>query len=171
VKRVEWNRELADGLVLMSARYISLLKDQDPREFELLAQCQVALADLYALLVRVPDLGMSLAMTSPVDPLPLPDEGDIEPHVAGRLPAELYWSALRPLTWETVGDVGLKQLALSLVGIWRVLNRIAPTSATDSPDCVLHRFALEKDDLVQLTLDALTVLHEVVTDHEAYEKA
>jgi hypothetical protein len=139
----------------------------------MLRQCELALADLYPLVVRVPSLGRSPAMTTPegIDQSPIPNEGDLESTVAGRLPQDLYWAALRPLTWEDVANTGTTRMAHALVSIGRVLTPILWEAATASSNSLLYAFSLDKDDLAQLTLAALTILHEVVTDLEAYEKA
>jgi hypothetical protein len=81
-----------------------------------------------------------------------------------RLPTELYWSALRPLTWKTVADTGVQLVADALLQIRQelVLNGrpIPPSMLRD-----------EVPTLGGPILAVLTILQELVSDLEAYQSA
>jgi hypothetical protein len=82
-----------------------------------------------------------------------------------RLPRELYWSALLPLTYETVEDRGVRQLSEDLADIHSWLEnglRLQRTGGTSQE--LLRWWGSWETDWGNTAVRTLTVLHEVIVD-------
>ncbi len=158
------------GIVELARRYVALTQGVEPRGLELLRQLREVLADLYAALVKLPGLGIEPAPTTGILAV-TPDDAPVQSGLAARIPPGLYWSSLLPLTWETVGDRGVQQLAENLTDIRHRLRTSLESRDGGHHQHSLLALQLEVPDLCRSILEALTILHEVVTDLEAYEKA
>jgi hypothetical protein len=86
------------------------------------------LADMYAVMVKLPAEGISPS-SGRWQPEPAEDPAFVR--LLERLPADLYWSALRPLTWETVGDRGARDLAGPLIFVVRTSRDLWETAKAD----------------------------------------
>ena len=121
-----------------------------------------SLADLYAFIANLPALGVFPSSTSSATKPPSEREvRRIGDQLIVRLPANLYWSALLPLTWETVGSKGVQELADALLEVRRGL--VENTTA--------FLLELELPIIGRQVLNILAILHEVVSDLEAYDIA
>jgi hypothetical protein len=153
-------------------RYVSLIETTDSRGLSLLRDLRETLADMYAVMVRLPGPGTSASMGARWGPDP--DEDPAFGGLVARLPDDLYWSALRPLTWETVGDRGARELAGLLIDVVRPSRKLWARAVADrqkSMNVLPLAAADEFEDLGRPILEALTILQEVVTDLDAYKKA
>jgi hypothetical protein len=94
-------------------RFISTVEDRSISGLDLLRQLRVDLADLCAVGVHC-EFGGAVAPGG-YPRLDFDTEAFAETEfqtLATRIPPEIYrWSALLPLTWESVGDVGVRRLA------------------------------------------------------------
>ncbi len=123
--------------------YLSLVKEDEPRGLALLRAMRQAVADLYAAMVGLRGSGDAPALRSR-EPASAEREVDIHSRLLARLPRELYWSALLPLTWKSVGDVGNQQLAERLLDIFRDLMTIPITpDAGADPASVIYRLQFD----------------------------
>ena len=147
----------------LMGQYVSLIGAEEPRGLALLHELRTVLARLYAALVELPARGGSVTHRVRGSE---PDEVRVELELIARLPTGLYWSALRPLTWETVGDRGASHLAEVLVDVW---SWVKPGLGRPG---LAFSYELESDMslICRPLLEALTILQEVVTDLEAYRR-
>jgi hypothetical protein len=150
-------------LAALVGRCLDLIQGGEPQDLHLLRQLREALTDLYAALIKLPGLGIYPAMTSRVPPTDSQKrrESGIRNQLIQRLPSGLYWSALRPLTWETVADTGVQGIADALLD----LRRQMLLDARPIPPSLLRD---EVPELGGPILAVLTILQEVVSDLEAY---
>jgi len=145
-------------------RCLALIQNEEPQHLDLLTQLREALTDLYAALIKLPCLGIYAAQNSPFPPTDSQrrEDSGIRKQLIQRLPPDLYWSDLRPLTWETVGDRGVQLVADELLDLRRDLmldQRPKPPS-------------LLRDEVPVLggpILGVLTILQELVSDLEKYQ--
>jgi hypothetical protein len=153
-------------------RYVSLIDEDDSVGLVFLRDLRETLADMYAVMVKLPAEGIS--PSSGMRWQPDPAEDPAFARLLERLPAALYWSALRPLTWETVGDQGVRDLAGPLIDVVRTSRDLWETAKADlekSMSVLPHVAAFEFEDVGRPILEALTILQEVVTDLDAYKKS
>ena len=90
--------------------------------------------------------------------------------LARRLPPQLYWSDLLPLTWETVGDAGVRQLA-TLVSEAYGHAKFASLLWSATDDDATRRYDWDSTFgifIAPRALRALAITHEVVRDLEMY---
>jgi hypothetical protein len=156
-------RQIDAVLAALVERCLELIRGDEPRGLDLIRELRKALADLYADLIRLPALGIYPAMTWLPGP-DFPEREEMRSLLIQRLPAGLYWSALRPLTWETVGDTGGGLVADALLGLRQELML---NSLPKAP-------SLLRDEVPSLggpILAVLTILQELASDLEAYERA
>lgn len=153
------------GLAALVGRCVDLIQGEEPQGLHLLRQLREVFTDLYAALIKLPGLGIYPARTSRVRPTDSHEreESGIRNQLIQRLPSELYWSALRPLTWETVADTGVQVIADALLD----LRRQMLLDARPIPPSLLRD---EVPELGGPILAVLTILQEVVSDLEAYGK-
>ncbi len=146
--------------------YVGVL-DGDVRGLGLLRDLRTALTDLYAAAIHV----------SPAPPrsgdgsIHLLEDSrrvEIEASLQRRLPPEMYWSALLPLTYKTVGNAGVKQLAEDLVEVcgWlapglRLLETASPTSQLED-----WWFGTWDVSWGITSIRCISILHEVINDLE-----
>lgn len=165
-------REQAAATAALVRAFVDLVEGEEPRGLDLLKRFRLVLADTYAAMLRLPPCGVAPARTVPLsseDPDAL--EAKATDALKGRLPPELYWSALLPLTWASVGAVGVERLSAMLAESYSRLKGsvvefdlgATPAEMFDSWETALIFFA-------RPLLQALAVLHEVVTDLEMYER-
>jgi hypothetical protein len=159
------DRQTDAVLAALVGRCLDLIQGAEPQGLHLLRQLREAFTDLYAALIKLPGLGIYPALTIRVPPTDSQEdeEGGIRNQLIQRLPSELYWSALRPLTWETVADAGVKAIADALLD----LRRQMLLDARPIPPSLLRD---ESPELGGPILAVLTILQEVVSDLEAYAK-
>jgi hypothetical protein len=153
-------------LTALVERCLALIQNDEPQNLDLLTQLREALTDLYAALIKLPSLGIYAAQNSPfppTDPQRHEDSG-IRKQLIQRLPPDLYWSDLRPLTWETVGDRGVQLVADQLLDLRRdLMLRQRP-----KPPSLLRD---EAPVLGGPILRVITILQELVSDLEKYQSA
>jgi hypothetical protein len=150
--------EVDAALAALVVRCRELIESKEPQGLALMRALREALTDLYAALIRLPGLGIHPAMTwLPATDFPSREETDIRNQLIQRLPIGLYWSALRPLKWETVADTGVKLVADALLSLRR--------------EVMLGGLRDEVPALGGPILALLTILQELVSDLEAYDKA
>ncbi len=156
------DRQVDAVLAALIERCLELIQGREPRGLELIRELRQAFTDLYASLIRLPGLGIYPAMTWLPEP-DFPESEEFRSQLIQRLPTGLYWSALRPLTWETVGDTGVQLVANTLVGLRQELM----FNARPKPPSLLRD---EVPSLGGLILAVLTILQELVSDLEAYAR-
>jgi hypothetical protein len=152
-------------------RYVSLIDEDDSVGLAFLRDLRGTLADMYAVMVKLPAEGISPS-SGRWQPEPAEDPAFVR--LLERLPADLYWSALRPLTWETVGDRGARDLAGPLIDVVRTSRDLWVTAQADlekSMNVLPLAAAFQFEELGRPILEALTILQEVVTDLDAYKKS
>ena len=146
--------------------YVALIEEPEPRGLELLRGLRGALARLYPSLIGLPSRGP--AMTSRTRGS-ASDDLRVELGLIARLPPDLYWSALRPLTWDTVGDRGARDLAQTLVDVWSWLKPHLVNFENGGPGTAfLYMLGVDMPETCRPLLEALTILQEAVTDLDAY---
>ena len=146
-------------------RCLDLIEGEEPEGLDLLRQLRLAFTDLYAALIKLPGMGIYPAMTwLPRTDSQRRDETVTRNQLIQRLPVELYWSALGPLTWETVGDAGVQVVA---DGLLHLHGELRPNERPIRPSILQD----EVPTLGGPILALLTILQELVSDLEAYERA
>jgi hypothetical protein len=143
--------------------YVSLIEAEEPRGLALLREFRTVLARLYATLVEFPAQGPSMTTHTRGS---APDVAHVESELIGRLPTGLYWSALRPLTWDTVGDRGVRDLAEALVDVWSWVKPMVDVSEA----AFLNGLEFDMSDICRPLLVGLTILQELVIDLDAYRR-
>ena len=154
--------------------FIATVDDRSLDGLELLRRLRVDLADLCA-------LGTHYEFSGDIAPGGYPRLGfDTDGFAATafdalvqRIPPEIYWSDLLPLTWETVGDVGVRMLAAQLseaVAHAKYASLIWEASDDDE----LRRYAWDTEFGIFIAPRALSAwrwIHEVVRDLELYARS
>jgi len=138
-------------------RFVAVI-DGDLAGLELLRELRVALADMYAAGPRLPELPSMCPPEGHVEPVTESKQAALVASVESRLPREMYWSGLLPLTYLTVGDAGVKQFADDLREIYFWL---APGFGRN------HATVGDWQSYWGMpTVRCLAVLHEVIGDLE-----
>jgi len=131
----------------------------------MLRRLREVLADLYAMGPRLPDYA---PFAAPVrEFVSLADDRWLEifNDLVRRLPRPLYWSALLPLTYETVGDRGARQLAEDLADIYRNLeNGFRLQRAGGTAQELLQWWGSWETDWGRTVVRTIGILHEVIVD-------
>ena len=134
---------------------------------DLLRRLRSDLADLYAIGPRLPrdrardrplphfELGTQEAWAATKDGL------------VQRLPSQLYWTALLPRTYLTVGETGTQQLAAEVTDVLEYLEDGLRLEVAGTPRNQLDWWSGSWEvSWGGITIRVLTVLHEVINDLE-----
>ena len=151
--------------VPLASRYVEIVQNQDLAGLPLLKELRQILADLYAMGPRLPDHAPFHDQMRQFETLPEDGWQQIFGDLLRRLPSELYWSALLPLTYETVGDRGVRQLSEDLADIYGELeNGLRLKRAGGTSQELLRWWSSWETDWGATAIRTLRVLHEVISD-------
>jgi hypothetical protein len=149
----------------LATRYVEMVQNQDLVGLPLLKELRQVLADLYAMGPRLPDHAPFHDLMRQFVTLPEDKWQEIFSDLMSRLPRELYWSALLPLTYETVGDRGVRELSVDLADIYSWLEngfRLQRTGGTSQE--LLRWWSSWETTWGSTAVRTLRVLHEVIVD-------
>ena len=167
----EADRTGAAAIDLLNAvdKYLALIDAQESEGLSLLQGLRIALAEVYVALIRLPGAGIYAADDVGGIPEQSLTDSDRAARVrlAKRLPLYLYWSALRPLTWDTVDGAGSALLITHLVELRHELRAYQEIGV--QPSQVARLLQREQPTVGRAVLEPLTILQELVSDLEAYE--
>ena len=153
------------AFVPLASRYVLIVQNQDLVGLPLLKELRQVLADLYAMGPRLPDHAPFHDPMRQFETLPEGGWQQIFNDLLRRLPRELYWSALLPLTYETVEDRGVRQLSEDLADIHSWLEnglRLQRNGGTSQE--LLRWWGSWETDWGNTAVRTLRVLHEVIVD-------
>jgi Domain of unknown function (DUF5063) len=149
----------------VAGRYVEIVQNKELVGLPLLKELRQVLADLYAMGPRLPDHAPFHDQMRHFETLPEGGWQQIFNDLLRRLPRELYWSALLPLTYETVEDRGVRQLSEDLADIYSLLEnglRLQRTGGTSEE--LLRWWGSWETGWGSTAVRTLRVLHEVVID-------
>lgn len=153
------------AFVPLARRYVRIVSNQHLDGLGLLRELREVLADLYAIGPRLPDHAPYDDQLRPFETLPEDRWGQVFNDLARRLPTELYWSALLPLTYETVGDRGVRDLSEDLSDMYMTLeNGFQLQRAGGTPGELLRWWGSWETNWGGTAVRTLGVLHEVIVD-------
>jgi hypothetical protein len=159
-----------DTAVTFSAlvrRFAEVIAGGNATGLDLLRELRSALADLYAEGPRLPDLPPINGPRARIKLIPESDQEEITASLERQLPREIYWSGLLPLTYLTVGDAGVTQLAEDLCEIYAWLTPGLVLFDANGPIReVVAWWANWETTWGTPTVRCLKILHEVITDLE-----
>lgn len=151
-------------------RFVSAVEDVSLAGVPLLRRLRVDLADLIYLGLHYDYAGQARG-EYPRIIFDTEDAGEaVFDELARRLPPQLYWSDLLPLTWETVGDAGVRQLA-TLVSEAYGHAKFASLLWSATDDDATRRYDWDSTFgifIAPRALRALVITHEVVRDLEMH---
>jgi hypothetical protein len=152
--------------------FVDLVEGDEPRGLDLLRGLRSALAHIYAAVLRLPEADPTDSM-APWVCVPDADFEDLgRSALRGRIPPELYWSALLPMTWETVGDSGVIRLTNLLAEVYSHLKlTVLRFDRGARDDQLVDEWIAGLIIWGRPILQTLVILQEVVTDLESYERA
>jgi hypothetical protein len=153
------------AFVPLASRYIAIVQNQELIGLPLLKELRQAIADLYAMAPRLPDHAPFHDPMRVFETLPEDGWQQIFNDLLRRLPRELYWSALLPLTYENVEDQGVRHLSEDLADIYSWLEngfRLQRVGGTSQD--LLEWWGSWETDWGYAALRTLSVLHEVIVD-------
>lgn len=150
--------------VSLVRQWIGIIRG-DMSGLELLLALRRAMTLLYAAGLQLPEAPEGKATERQLRLTPEPERAEVVASLEARLPHEMYWSALLPLTYLTVGNAGVVQFADNLGDIYADLE----------PGLKLFDDSGITDELVDWwsdsdyswgppTIRCLPILHEVITD-------
>jgi len=149
----------------LARRYVEIVSNQNLEGLPLLRQLREVLADLYAMGPRLPDHAPFDDSLRTFETLPTDRWQQVFNDLASRLPKELYWSALLPLTYVTVGDRGVRELSEDLSDIYMSLeNGFRLQRAGGTPQELLRWWGSWETGWGSSAIRTLRVLHEVIVD-------
>jgi uncharacterized protein DUF5063 len=153
------------AFVPVASRYVEIVQNQDLAGLPLLKELRQVLADLYAMGTRLPDHAPFRDSMPEFETLPEDDWQQIFNDLLRRLPRELYWSALLPLTYETVEDRGVRQLSEDLADMYSWLeNGFRLQRAGGTSQELLRMWGSWETSWGSTAVRTLRVLHEVIVD-------
>jgi Domain of unknown function (DUF5063) len=155
------------AFVPLAGRYIEIVQNQELVGLPLLKELRQVLADLYAMGPRLPDHAPFHDQMRHFETLPEDAWQRIFKDLVRRLPGELYWSALLPLTYETVKDQGVRQLSEDLADIYRWFEdgfRLRRGGGTSQE--LLRWWGDWETSWGGTAIRTLRILHEVIVDLE-----
>jgi len=149
----------------LASRYIAIVQNPELIGLPLLKELRQTIADLYAMAPRLPDHAPFHDPMRQFETLPEDGWQQIFNDLLRRLPSELYWSALLPLTYKNVEDQGVRQLSEDLADIYSWLEngfRLQRVGGTSQD--LLEWWGSWETDWGYAAVRTLSVLHEVIVD-------
>ena len=151
-------------------RFVSDVEDLPLAGVPLLLRLRVALADLIYLGLHYDSAGQARG-EYPRITFDNEDAAEaVYDELVRRLPSQIYWSDLLPLTWETVDDACVRQLA-TLVSDAYGHAKFASLLWRATDDDATRRYDWDSTFgifIAPRALRALAITHEVVCDLEMY---
>lgn len=133
-------------------------------DLSLCRELRSVLTDLYAAAVHAPELAPTKGQNIPLVEHAARDE--IEASLRQRLPREMYWTALLPATYETVGDLGVNTMADFLQEIygWLVPGLSLFEREGPAPEVAAWWFSGWEVHWGSAAVRCIAILHEVIDD-------
>ena len=157
--------EILTAFAVVARGFRQVIEDPALERVDLLRMLRVTMADLYATALRMPGRPPRTGVPRQFSLLPSDLWVAIRDELMRRLPHEMYWTALLPLTYETVADVGTRQMAEDLSDIYIDLgNGFQLQMAGGTSADVLDWWADWDVSWGATTVRCLAVLHEVIGD-------
>jgi Domain of unknown function (DUF5063) len=135
-------------------------------DLALCKEIRAALTYLYAAAVHAPDPGPATPGRGTIELVPESKRFDVEAALESRLPQGMYWSALLPLDYLTVGDLGVKTIAEQLQDIYSGLvpGLALFKTAGATPELKDWWFGSWEVSWGPPAVRCMGILHEVITD-------
>lgn len=135
-------------------------------DLSLCKEIRSALTDLYAAAIHAPDPSPVTAGRGTIELVPASKRSEIEAALVSRLPREMYWSALLPRDYLTVGDLGVNTMAEYLQDIysWLVPGLVLFDIAGATPELKDWWFGSWEVNWGRSAVRCMDILHEVITD-------
>jgi hypothetical protein len=139
----------------------------DVAGLQLLRDLRRGLADLYAAALRLPEPPRGKRAGQNIELVTESKGAAIMTSLEMRLPKKMYWSALLPLTYETVGDFGVNELADEVREIYGWLVPGLALMERNGPRAEVEDWwANWEVSWGWPGVRCMAILHEVITDLE-----
>jgi hypothetical protein len=155
--------EAVSTFARLVARYVDVI-DGTVADLSLCRELRSALADLYAAAIHAEE--PTHVPPHSIDLVTQERRNSIELSLSTRLPSDLYWTALLPETYLTVGDLGIKTIAEDLQEVYSSLQPgltlfASARARTELKDWWFGAWEVSWGSSAARCID---ILHEVIND-------
>lgn len=163
----------AEDVIGCIERYVAAVEDTSLAGIPLLRRLRVDLADLICVGLHYGYDGQTRGEYPRITFDTEDAANSVFDNLTKRLPPEIYWSDLLPLTWETVGDSGVRRLS-GLISEADGHAKFAMLLWEATDDDPVRRYDWSNTFSIFIApraIRALAILHEVVEDLEMYARS